>query len=130
MPVIINENDYALGLYNGDIGLCLNDQNGELKIFIGQEDEVRAVSPGRLPGHNLAYALTVHKSQGSEFDKVLLVLPDRASRVLTRELLYTAITRARSEVHIIGKPDVLRVGVKTRLKRASGLQDQLWLKSI
>lgn len=125
-PVIINENDYTLGLHNGDTGVCLMDGNGQLKIYIEQDGELEPLNPSRLPDHNLAYALTVHKSQGSEFDRVMVVLPDHISRIVTRELLYTAVTRARNEVIIAGRSNILSKGVQSRLKRTSGLQDQLW----
>jgi len=70
--------------------------------------------------------MTVHKSQGSEFDKVLLLLPDRPSRLLTRELIYTGITRAKKDVEVWGRNDVFLEGVKQRIERSSGLRDALW----
>ncbi|NGP88013.1 exodeoxyribonuclease V subunit alpha [Fodinibius halophilus] len=127
-PVIINVNDYSLRLHNGDTGLCLPDEEGELKIYFRHEDTVRAIAPGRLPDHSTAYVLTVHKSQGSEFDKLMLVLPDSDSKVLSRELIYTAITRSRTAISILGDQSVLRAGIEKRLQRASGLQDRLWEK--
>ena len=96
---MITRNDYNLKLFNGDIGIILPDaDSGEPRAFFpGPDNTVRKFLPLRLPEHETAYALTVHKSQGSEFDRVLLVLPDRESPVLSRELLYTGITRARKE---------------------------------
>lgn len=125
-PVIINQNDYSLNLYNGDTGLCLPDTDGTLKVHVSQEGVIRSLAPARLPDHSLAYAMTVHKSQGSEFDRVLLILPDQPSRILTRELIYTAITRARSEVIVGGSPSILAEGIQARLRRTSGLRDHLW----
>ena len=125
-PVIINTNDYTLQLYNGDTGLCLPDDNGDLKVFFESEGEVRGIVPGRLPSHNTGYALTVHKSQGSEFDEVMLVLPRTVSKVVNRELLYTAITRARSKITIAGKRKVLKKGIQRKIRRSSGLRDYLW----
>lgn len=125
-PVIINVNDYTLGLHNGDTGICLPDAEGELKVYFKREDSIRTIAPGRLPNHNKAFALTVHKSQGSEFDKVLLILPNTVSQVLSRELVYTAITRARTTIHILGRESVLRKTIQKRLQRSSGLRDRLW----
>ena len=121
-PVLVTRNHYDLGLFNGDMGLTLAAPDGALRVvFPG-----RTLHPARLPTHESAWALTVHKSQGSEFDRVAVVLPRGASGLLTRELLYTAVTRARSEVVLVGSPDVLRAGVAQRVARASGLRDALW----
>jgi len=79
-----------------------------------------------LPEHETVYALTVHKSQGSEFDRLLLILPDRDSPILTRELIYTGITRAREGVEVWGHEKVFREAVGRRTIRASGLRDALW----
>ncbi|TYP95337.1 DNA helicase/exodeoxyribonuclease V, alpha subunit [Fodinibius salinus] len=125
-PVIVDVNDYTLDLRNGDTGICLRDEAGDLKIYFRHEDSVRSVVPGRLPDHSMAYALTVHKSQGSEFDEVLLVLPNHRSKVLSRELIYTAITRARTSISILGQQSVLQYSINTQLRRSSGLRDHLW----
>ncbi|WP_217988391.1 exodeoxyribonuclease V subunit alpha [Aliifodinibius salipaludis] len=124
--VIVNTNDYALELFNGDTGVCLSDQTGDLKIYFESEGEVRGISPSRLPDHNTAYALTVHKSQGSEFDEVMLVLPRTVSKVVNRELLYTAITRARTKITVAGKKLILKKGIQRKIRRSSGLRDYLW----
>jgi exodeoxyribonuclease V alpha subunit len=126
-PVIINANDYTLELFNGDIGVCMPDQNEKLKVYFESEGEVRGIAPGRLPDHNTAFALTVHKSQGSEFDEVMLVLPRTKSKVVSRELIYTAITRARTKITIAGRKKVLQQGVQKKIRRSSGLRDYLWL---
>lgn len=125
-PIIINQNDYSLDLYNGDIGICFHDRQGNKQVLFQKETGLRSIAPSRLPDFSNAFALTVHKSQGSEFDHVKMVLPDKISRVLTRELLYTAVTRARSSVEITGKRKVFKEGVRSKLQRSSGLQDLLW----
>jgi exodeoxyribonuclease V alpha subunit len=128
-PVLITRNDYNLRLYNGDVGIVLPDplSGGELRVFFqAPEGDRRALHPVRLPEHETVYALTVHKSQGSEFDRVLFILPDRDAPVLTRELIYTAITRARERVEIWGEESVFRKAVSRRTTRLSGLRDALW----
>ncbi|MGN6649425.1 AAA family ATPase [Trinickia sp.] len=121
-PVMVSRNDYALGLFNGDIGIALPTREGQLRVYFRAADGgVRAVTPAALPPHDTAFALTVHKSQGSEFDHAALVLPASKSRVLTRELVYTAITRARRTVRIVGGRDVLASAVATPTRRDSGL---------
>ena len=82
--------------------------------------------PRLLPEHETVYAMTVHKSQGSEFDRVVLILPERTSPVLTRELVYTGVTRARRSVEIWSPAEVLQAAVQTPVRRASGLRDALW----
>lgn len=125
-PVIVLANDYRLGLFNGDIGLCLPDGQGELRVFFAAADGgFRAIPPLRLPAHDTAFALTVHKSQGSEFDEVLLVLPAEPVRVLTRELIYTGVTRAAKRVTVTGAGDVFVAGCAARTLRASGLRDRM-----
>ncbi|WP_321858415.1 AAA family ATPase [Burkholderia cenocepacia] len=121
-PIMVTRNDYALGLYNGDIGIALPDAHGVLRVWFRRADgTARAVSPAALPPHETAFALTVHKSQGSEFDEAALVLPASFGRVLTRELVYTAVTRARTRVQVIGPRRVLAQAVATRTQRDSGL---------
>ncbi|KVR82459.1 exodeoxyribonuclease V subunit alpha [Burkholderia vietnamiensis] len=121
-PIMVTRNDYALGLFNGDIGIALPDAQGVLRVWFRRADgTARAVSPAALPPHETAFALTVHKSQGSEFDEAALVLPASFGRVLTRELVYTAVTRARTCVQVIGPRRVLAQAVATRTQRDSGL---------
>lgn len=126
-PVLITANDYALRLFNGDIGIILHDEEeGDLKCFFqGTGGQVRRISCLRLPEHETAYAMTVHKSQGSEFDKVVLLLPRKDSPVLTRELIYTGITRARQRLDLWTTPEVFSAAVKRRTERTSGLYDLL-----
>lgn len=99
-PVMVTRNDHGLGLYNGDIGICMQDDSEEeprLKVFFELPDgSVKSVLPSRVPEHETAYAMTIHKSQGSEFDYTLMILPPDFSPILTRELIYTGITRAKS----------------------------------
>ncbi len=125
-PVLVTANDYAMNLFNGDIGLVLRGGDGELGCFFpGPGAALRKVSVARLPEHETAYAMTVHKSQGSEFSKVALVLPPGDSPVLTRELLYTGITRAREHLELWTSPGVVAAAVARRTERASGLGDLL-----
>ncbi len=128
-PILVTQNDHALRLFNGDVGIVLPDASdrGRLHVvFEGEEGRLRRIPPLRLPPHETTYAMTIHKSQGSEFDRVLLVLPSEDSRLLTRELLYTGITRARQAVAVWGDDVVLRAAVERRLTRSSGLRDALW----
>ena len=127
-PVMILANDYALGLFNGDVGVALVDPDrpGQIAVFFPMPDgRFRAIWPGRLPPHETVFAMTVHKSQGSEFDRTVLVLPERRSPVLSRELLYTALSRAISTVVIWGSREILADAVSQRARRASGLTPRL-----
>jgi exodeoxyribonuclease V alpha subunit len=125
-PVMVTRNDYALGLFNGDIGIALPGPGGALRVYFRTGDGgVRAVSPAALPPHDTAFALTVHKSQGSEFEHAVLVLPAVFSRVLSRELVYTAITRARERVDVIGTRAVLAEAIETPTRRDSGLAERI-----
>ncbi len=128
-PVLITRNDYQLRLFNGDVGIILRDPEagGELRVFFPTSDgPPRKLHHLRLPEHETVYAMTVHKSQGSEFDKVLLILPDMDVPVLTRELVYTGITRGRSHVEIWGNENVFHQAVSRGIHRTSGLRDALW----
>jgi exodeoxyribonuclease V alpha subunit len=125
-PVMVLRNDYVLQLFNGDIGIVLPNDDGDLIVHFPDADGAfRAIAPARLPEHDTAFATTVHKAQGSEFDEVMLMLPSKASRVLTRELLYTGVTRARKRVVIASDPDVLVQGVASRTGRHSGLIERM-----
>jgi exodeoxyribonuclease V alpha subunit len=125
-PVLITANDYQQRLFNGDVGLIDRDDDGDLRAFFPDADDgLRAIAPSRLPPHETVFATTIHKSQGSEFDHVLVVLPSSPSPVVTRELLYTAVTRARQRVTVVGTDEVIEHAVKTPVKRASGLGDLL-----
>jgi exodeoxyribonuclease V alpha subunit len=120
--IMVTRNDYALGLFNGDIGIALPGAGGALRVYFRTGDGgLRAVSPAALPPHDTAFALTVHKSQGSEFEHAVLMLPSVFSRVLSRELVYTAITRARVRVEVVGARAVLAQAIATPTQRDSGL---------
>lgn len=127
MPVMVTVNDYEIELFNGDIGLLWRDEAGLLQAcFPGPEGEVRRVPVGSLPEHVPAWAMTVHKSQGSEFDEVLLVLPnDSNSPLLLRELLYTGITRARKRLLLHTSATALERACQTPVQRSSGLAARL-----
>ena len=120
-PVMISRNDSALGLFNGDIGVALDRGQGLRVWFQMPDGSVKSVQPSRLPEHDTAWAMTVHKSQGSEFDHAVLILPAQISPVVTRELVYTAITRARKRLSLYADERVLAQAVTTRTERRSGL---------
>jgi exodeoxyribonuclease V alpha subunit len=128
-PVMVTQNDYNLRLFNGDVGIILPDPKNPKSMGAFFKDEfmmLRDIAPSLLPGHETVFAMTVHKSQGSEFNSVLLILPDQDSPLLTRELLYTAITRAKEKVVIWGSKTIFTSAVKRCIKRTSGLAEALW----
>lgn len=126
-PVLVTANDYEVGLFNGDLGVVGVDEQGHPAVWFAEPGGgIRRVVPGQLPPHETAYAMTVHKSQGSEFTEVLLILPDRSSRVLTRELVYTGLTRSRERTELWYQEAVLRDAISRRTARVSGLREQLW----
>ncbi|MCF6218710.1 MAG: exodeoxyribonuclease V subunit alpha [Gammaproteobacteria bacterium] len=127
-PVMITRNDAALKLYNGDIGLIWpdSDNGGRLRAFFMMADgSLRKILPNRLPQHETTYVMTVHKSQGSEFEQIILLLPDEALPVITRELLYTGITRAKKRVEIWSHPSIFERAINRPTARASGLTEAL-----
>ncbi|HDN9020071.1 TPA: exodeoxyribonuclease V subunit alpha [Aeromonas salmonicida] len=125
-PVMVVRNDHGVGLYNGDMGLCLPDESGRLKVWFEQPDgTLRALLPSRLPPHETVYAMTIHKSQGSEFAHTVLVLPDSPSPLLTRELVYTGITRAKARLDLYGDRALLAQAVRKKTERYSGLAERL-----
>jgi exodeoxyribonuclease V alpha subunit len=131
LPLLVTRNDYALGLFNGDVGVLWPDPEagGALRAwFPHPEGGLRRVLPSRLPGAETVYAMTVHRAQGSEFDRVLVVLPDRPGPLLTRELVYTGLTRARQRVEVWSDRRVLAEAIRARVERSSGLRDALWGK--
>ena len=126
--VLIRRNDYNLGLYNGDIGICLpdSDAGGALRLWFEAADgSLKSYPPSQLPPHDPAWALTIHASQGSEFEEVAIVLPEIDSRVLCRELLYTAITRARIKVSLVAVEGIFKAAVEKKTIRYSGLAERL-----
>jgi exodeoxyribonuclease V alpha subunit len=125
-PVMVLRNDPLLKLFNGDIGIALPDAQGRLRVhFAAADGGFRALPAARLPAHETAFAMTVHKAQGSEFDALLVLLPAQRSRVLTRELLYTALTRARQRVVLAADAQLLAATVAARTERQSGLLARL-----
>lgn len=120
-PVMIARNDSALGLFNGDIGIALDRGQGLRVWFAMPDGSIKSVQPSRLPEHETTWAMTVHKSQGSEFDHAALILPSQRSPVVTRELVYTAVTRARRRLSLYADERVLSGAIATRTERRSGL---------
>ena len=125
-PVLVGANDYAAEVFNGDLGVCWRGENGRVEVHLPTPDGgTRTLSPDRLPAVTTAWAMTVHKSQGSEFGEVVLVLPQQESRLLTRELIYTGLTRAKRRVTVLGAEAVLRAGLTATAERQSGLTVRL-----
>jgi exodeoxyribonuclease V alpha subunit len=127
-PVMVTRNDYALRLANGDVGIVVRDatmSGGVAVAFEAPEGGFRRFSPARMPECETVYALTVHKSQGSEFDAVLMVLPSTGTARLSRELVYTGITRARRRVTVLAQPDVLKAAIAMRVRRDSALSERI-----
>ena len=145
-PILVRRNDYGVGRYNGDIGVVVRagegDERRTLVAFPGPDDLpkgspdpadvneglalVEYLAPSRLPEHQTVFAMTIHKSQGSEFDHVLVILPTRPSPILSRELIYTAVTRAKTGMTLLASKEVLEPALDKEIRRASGLQDEIW----
>ncbi|MDT8371684.1 MAG: exodeoxyribonuclease V subunit alpha [Gammaproteobacteria bacterium] len=124
-PIMISQNDYRQQLFNGDTGLILKDDSGDLRACFLIDNTLRWVDLSRLPAHETAYAMTIHKSQGSEFDAISVLLPDQDNSMLNRELLYTAITRAKKQLMIVANEAILRKTISTQHQRESGLAQLL-----
>ncbi|PSV55610.1 exodeoxyribonuclease V subunit alpha [Photobacterium sp. GB-50] len=132
-PIMITRNDHAVGLYNGDIGITMLEPETDavdgvrrLKVYFEMPDgTIRGFLPSRIPEHEVVYAMTIHKSQGSEFADTVMVLPNDFTPILTRELIYTGITRAKARLYLYAQPDVIRRSVQVRTERASGLSELL-----
>lgn len=122
-PVIILRNDYSTALFNGDVGIALpsREDGGPLRVYFPSSNGFRGIHPARLPQYETVYAMTVHKSQGSEFDEVFLLLSEGESKVLSRELFYTAITRARRRFDLCASAERVKSAVERRVTRVSGL---------
>ncbi|HWG74707.1 MAG TPA: exodeoxyribonuclease V subunit alpha [Acidimicrobiales bacterium] len=125
-PLLVTENDYELQLYNGDTGVVVATGTDRVAAVFERRGELVEVGPSRLSAVQTLHAMTVHKSQGSQFDAVTLVLPDAASAILTRQLLYTAVTRARRHVAVVGPEASVLAAVARPIARASGLGPRLW----
>ncbi len=124
-PIIIKRNDYHLNLFNGDIGIIFNIAGQKKAIFLDATGRRREFWPNRLPEYETVYAMTIHKSQGSEFEQVLMILPSQFSPVLTRQLIYTGITRAGKKISIWGNEQIFKQAIATEIDRFSGLTNQL-----
>src|SRR5262249_51285576 len=124
-PLLVTENDYELRLNNGDTGVVVSSGERIVAAF-ERGDDLLEYSPTRLGAIDTVYAMTIHKSQGSQFRSAAVLLPEPGSRILTRELLYTAATRAREELIVVGTEEALRAAVERRVARASGLRWRLW----
>jgi exodeoxyribonuclease V alpha subunit len=125
-PLIVTENDYGLNLYNGDTGVVVEADGGRLVAAFERQGSIAEVSPTRLAAVDTVYAMTVHKSQGSQYEAVAFLLPSPDSRILTRELLYTAVTRARERLIVVGSERSIRTAIDRPITRASGLRAALW----
>ncbi len=126
-PIMITQNNADLQLYNGDIGICLRDkeQGDQLRVFFQRADgSIRKYLPARIPHCETVFAMTIHKSQGSEFEEVLIILPETNSPLLTKELLYTAITRAKKTIKLVTNMAVFSSTVRQRVQRVTGLVDK------
>jgi len=127
-PIMITQNDAVLQLYNGDIGICMPDieSRGQLMVFFLHADgTVRKYLPARLPYCETVFAMTIHKSQGSEFDEVLLVLPEVMNPILTKELIYTGITRAKTTLKMVTNKEVFLQTIQRKVERFSGLAERI-----
>jgi exodeoxyribonuclease V alpha subunit len=140
-PLLVTENDYGLRLYNGDTGVVIQGGAAVGPVAAGgagagrpiapvavfeRRGELFHVSPSRLAAVDTVHAMTIHKSQGSQFDAVAVILPDAEAPILTRELLYTAVTRAQTHLTVVGSEAAVRAAVARPITRASGLRDRLW----
>ena len=126
-PVMVTQNNAAMQLYNGDIGLCLMDDASDKHAvyFLRPDGSIKKVLPSRVPAHETVFAMTIHKSQGSEFDQCLCVLPDKINPVLSKELIYTAITRAKIKLKIRSSHAVFRQALLQKVERTGGLFEKL-----
>ena len=124
-PIMVMKNDYSQGLFNGDTGLVMNNDQGVLAACFLDNRMLRWVPLNRLPAHETAYAMTVHKSQGSEFEEVCIILPEQATALLTRELLYTAITRAKVKISLIATESILIQALTSQQDREMGLMMEI-----
>ena len=124
-PIMIVQNEPRAGLFNGDVGVVWRDEDGHVRAWFRTEEGLRSFHPSVLPAHDTVYAMTIHKSQGSEFKSVYLLLPRSESRLLTRELLYTAVTRARRSIVACGAMETWSSGVQRRIRRYSNIGARL-----
>jgi exodeoxyribonuclease V alpha subunit len=126
-PILVTRNDYSLGVYNGDLGVCVKMSGGNYQVlFTDSDGNIKRVYPHRIQQFEPAFLITVHKSQGSEFNNVSLLLPDKDTQLLTRELIYTAITRARNSFRVAGRMDLLKKGIERKTERFTGLKSRIY----
>jgi exodeoxyribonuclease V alpha subunit len=125
-PLLVNQNDYELGLYNGDTGVVVQTAADQVRAVFERGGRVLEFSPTRLAAVDTVYAMTIHKGQGSQFDTAAVLLPAPKSRSLSRELLYTAATRARTHLILVGSEETIRTAIARPVARASGLRRRLW----
>jgi exodeoxyribonuclease V alpha subunit len=125
-PVIVTANDYGLRLFNGDTGVVVSRGDGAIGVVFHRGGAVVSISPSRLSAVDTVFAMTVHKAQGSEFKQVAVLLPPPSSPILTRQLLYTAVTRAQDGVILAGSEESIRTAISRPVARASGLTRRLW----
>ncbi|MEY5048168.1 MAG: hypothetical protein RLZZ175_1527 [Bacteroidota bacterium] len=126
--IMITSNNYGLSLFNGDIGIVRKDKEGNLKAFFedaNQENGLKIIATSYIKSYETAFAMTIHKSQGSEFDTAIVIMPDNEAPILTRELLYTGITRAKTMAKILVKQDILDFTINQQVQRISGIQDRI-----
>jgi exodeoxyribonuclease V alpha subunit len=124
-PVLATQNDHQLRIYNGDVGVVVATDDGP-RVAFPRAEGPRLIPPGRLEALEPVHAMTIHKSQGSQFRHAVVVLPTEDSRILSRELLYTGVTRAQQQVTVVGSEAAVRAAVGRVVQRASGLRDRLW----
>lgn len=126
-PIMVRRNDYRTGLFNGDVGVALYNEDRQLRVWFEGDNGLRAFLPSALPAHDTVYAMTIHKSQGSEFDSVTLIVPDYDVPVLARELFYTGLTRGRARLVFFADSKVLGRTIERRVSRVSGLAERVAL---
>ncbi|WP_340537970.1 exodeoxyribonuclease V subunit alpha [Nocardioides sp. GXZ039] len=124
-PILITSNDYALEVYNGETGAAVLGGEGRLRAWVSGSERLRDYAPGRLDAVETMHATTIHKSQGSQAERITVLLPEESSRLLTRELFYTAVTRAQRHVRVVGSEAAVRAAVGQQAQRASGLAGRL-----
>ena len=128
LPIIVEKNDYSLGLFNGDIGIILPQSTDNSQLFAWFPDKkngYRSISPSRLPPYRPAYAITVHRSQGSEYDKVMIVIPSIESEIISRNLLYVASSRAKQKVTLLGERSFILKSIEKDIKQSNSLGNRL-----
>ena len=125
-PIMITQNYPTLSLYNGDLGIVIPDEQGKKRVvFIDSEGNPRFILPSRLPEHETAFSITIHKSQGSEFDQITIILPSFFNPIMTRELIYTAVTRAKIKLHLFSDESIIKKTIEHKTRRYTYLTQRL-----